>query len=251
VINAAGWVRVDEAEADPAGCRAANATGAVDLARACAERGLPFTGFSSDLVFDGAKLSPYVESDAPGPLGVYGASKAEAEREIAALGGRSLMVRTAAFFSPYDPHNFAAQVVRALANDLEIQAAEDLVVSPTYVPDLVEAVLDLMIDGETGVRHLANTGAVTWAEFARRIAEAADFDPELVRPVPAAAFGWAAARPAQAALATERGIVMPSLDHAVARFAAMISQAEFTAEVEALVEGAPETRAVRRSAQVS
>jgi dTDP-4-dehydrorhamnose reductase len=251
VINAAGWVRVDEAEVDPAGCRAANATGAVNLARACAQRGLPFTGFSSDLVFDGAKSGPYVESDAPHPLGVYGASKAEAEREIAALGGPFLMIRTAAFFSPYDARNFAAGVIRALDDDLEVRAAEDLVVSPTYVPDLVEAVLDLMIDGETGVRHLANAGAVSWAEFARRIAAAAGFDPELVRPVPAAVLGWAAARPAQAALATERGALMPSLDHAIARFAAMISQAEFTAEVEALVEGAPETRAVRRSVQVS
>jgi dTDP-4-dehydrorhamnose reductase len=251
VINAAGWARVDEAEADPAGCLAANAAGAVGLARACAERGLPFTGFSSDLVFDGAKAIAYVERDAPAPLSAYGASKAQAEREIAALGGPALMIRTAAFFSPYDPHNFAAQVVRALANDQEVQAAEDLVVSPTYVPDLVEAVLDLMIDGETGMRHLANAGAVSWAEFARRIAEAAGFDPALVRPVPAAVFGWAAPRPAQAALATERGALMPSLDHAIARFAAMISQAEFTAEVEALAEGAPETRAVRRSAPVS
>jgi dTDP-4-dehydrorhamnose reductase len=180
-----------------------------------------------------------------------GDSKLQAEREIAALGGRALMIRTAALFSPYDPHNFAAQLVRALANDLDVPAAADLVVSPTYVPDLVEAVLDLMIDGETGIRHLANDGAVSWAEFARRIAEAAGYDPELVRPVPAAVFGWPAARPIRAPLATERGWMMPGLDHAIAKFAAMNSELEFTAEVEALAEGAPETRAVRRSAAVS
>lgn len=251
VVNAAGWARVDAAEADPASCLAANAEGAVALARACAERGLPFTGFSSDLVFDGTKGAPYIESDAPNPLSVYGASKAQFERDIAALGGRSLTIRTAAFFSPYDPHNFASQVVRALASDLEAPAAEDLVVSPTYVPDLVEAVLDLMIDGETGIRHLANEGAVSWAEFGRRIAGAAGFDPGRVRAVPAAAFGWAAARPRDATLATERGKLMPSLDHALANFAAMISQVEFAAEVEALVEGALETRPVRTSTAVS
>lgn len=251
VINAAGWVRVDEAETEAAACVAANAQGALRLARVCAELDLPFVGFSTDLVFDGSTLRPYVETDPPAPLSVYGASKVQAEHEILGLGGRALMVRAGAFFSPYDPHNFAAQVVRTLTGGLQLAAAEDLVVSPTYVPDLVEAVLDLFIDGETGLRHLANAGAVSWAEFARRIARAADLDADLVRGVPARSFGWSAARPAYAALGTARGEIMPSLDHAIARYAAMISQAQFTAEVEALVEGAPQTRAVRGSAQVS
>ncbi|MDB5418483.1 MAG: dTDP-4-dehydrorhamnose reductase, partial [Phenylobacterium sp.] len=238
VINAAGWVRVDEAEAEAAACVAANAEGAVRLARICAEHDLPFAGFSTDLVFDGSTDRPYVETDAPAPLSIYGASKARAEREILRPGGRALMVRTAAFFSPYDPHNLAAQVVRTLTNGLQFAAAEDLVVSPTYVPDLVEAVLDLFIDGETGLRHLANAGAVSWAEFARRIARAAELDADLVRGVPARSLGWSAARPAYAALGTVRGEIMPTLDHAIARYAAMIAQAEFTAEIEALVEGA-------------
>lgn len=251
VINAAGFVRVDDAETEPEACLAANADGAVRLARACARRDLPFVGFSSDLVFDGAKGAPYVESDPVAPLNVYGQSKARAEREILALGGRALMVRTAAFFSPFDPYNFAAHVVRTLANDFDLPAAADLVVSPTYVPDLVDAALDLMIDGETGVRHLANDGAVSWAEFARRIARAVGLDPDLVRAVPAAAFGWPAPRPAYAALGSERGQVMPPLDQAIARYAAMISEAEFAGEAEAQVEGAPETRPVRGDAAVS
>ncbi|HEX3700684.1 MAG TPA: family 1 glycosylhydrolase [Phenylobacterium sp.] len=249
VINAAGWVRVDEAEASRAACLRANTTGALRLARACRDRGVCFVGFSSDLVFDGCKAEPYVESDAPRPLNVYGTSKARAEQAVLALGGSALMVRTAAFFSPYDPHNFAAQVLRTLARDLEVRAAGDLIVSPTYVPDLVEAVLDLAIDGETGLRHLANAGAVSWAEFARRLAEAAGFDPALVVPAPAAAFGWSASRPVQAALGTERGQIMPSLDHAIGRYAAVIAEAPFAAEAEAQVEGAPETRAVRRRAR--
>ncbi|MDB5426054.1 MAG: dTDP-4-dehydrorhamnose reductase, partial [Phenylobacterium sp.] len=185
VVNAAGWVRVDDAEADPAGCMAANAEGAVRLARACRDRGLPFTGFSSDLVFDGRRDRPYVEGDAPSPLNVYGASKARAEAEILGLGGQALMVRTAAFFSPYDPYNFAAQVLRTLAAGQAFAAADDLVVSPTYVPDLVGAVLDLVLDGETGLRHLANDAAVSWADFARQVAGALDLDAGLVQGVPA------------------------------------------------------------------
>ncbi|HEY2752399.1 family 1 glycosylhydrolase, partial [Phenylobacterium sp.] len=152
VVNAAGWVRVDAAEADPGACLAANTEGAVRLARACAERDLPMAAFSSDLVFDGQIDRAYVESDAPRPLNVYGSSKAQAEAGVLALGGRALMVRTAAFFSPYDPHNFASHVVRTVAADQTFHSADDLVVSPTYVPDLVDAVLDLLIDGETGLR---------------------------------------------------------------------------------------------------
>jgi len=251
VINAAGWVRVDAAEAEPAACLAANAEGAMRLAAACAARGLPFVGFSSDLVFDGSKRTPYVESDMPAPLNAYGLSKAQAEREVLALGGQALMVRTAAFFSPYDPHNFAVQLVRALSNGLEFRAATDLVVSPTYVPDLVEAVLDLMLDGETGLRHLANDGAVSWAEFGRRVASSLSLDPDLVRPVPSPHFGWPAARPAYAALGSERGQLLRALDQAIARFASHLAEVDFVSEADALVEGALETRPVRGSAQVS
>lgn len=236
VINAAGWVRVDDAEADPTGCMAANAEGALRLARACAERDLPIAGFSSDLVFDGRLDRPYLEGDAPCPLNAYGASKAKAEAQMMALDARILLVRTAAFFSPYDPYNFAAQVMRTLAAGQIFAAARDLVVSPTYVPDLVDAVLDLMLDGETGLRHLANVGAVSWAEFARRVAVALDLDPGLVKGVAAKSFGWPARRPAYAALGTARGGMMPPLENAIARYAAIVREAEFAAEAEALID---------------
>jgi dTDP-4-dehydrorhamnose reductase len=243
VINAAGWVRVDDAEADPEGCMASNAEGAVRLARTCRDRGLPFAGFSSDLVFDGRLDRPYVEGDAPAPLNVYGASKARAEAEILELGGQALIVRTAAFFSPYDSYNFAAQVLRTLAAGQTFTAADDLVVSPTYVPDLVGAVLDLMLDAETGLRHLANDAAVSWAEFARQVARALDLDPGLVRGAPAASLGWPAARPAYAALSTERGWIMPPLESAIARYAAVVREAQFASEADALIDRTAEAPA--------
>lgn len=230
VINAAGWVRVDDAQGEVEACMAANTAGAVRLARACRDNDIPFVTFSSDMVFDGQSGRPYVESDPTAPLNVYGASKAEAEHAILQLGGKSLLVRTAAFFSAYDPHNFAAHVVRSLAGDQVLRAADDLVVSPTHVPDLVDAVLDLLIDGETGIRHLANAGAVSWAEFARQLARSLDLDPDLVRGAPAASFGWAAARPACVALGTERGLIMTSLDSAVGRFARTMRDGDFAAE---------------------
>lgn len=227
VINAAGWVRVDEAQSQPEACFAANHLGAVRLARACAQRGTPFVGFSSDLVFNGAKGGPYTESDIAMPLNVYGASKMRAERDILGGGGSPLMIRTAAFFSPYDPHNFAAHVRRTLAEGRRLEAA-DVIVSPTYVPDLVDRTLDLLLDGAQGVRHVANDGGVSWAELARRLARAMALDPDLVDERPAAYFGWPAVRPPNSAMATELDGSLPSLGDAISRYAALAHVEDLT-----------------------
>ncbi|HTK36747.1 MAG TPA: family 1 glycosylhydrolase [Caulobacteraceae bacterium] len=223
VINAAGWVRVDEAEADEPACHAANAEGAALLARACADRGLRFATFSSDLVFDGSKPGAYLEDDAPSPLSAYGRSKAAGEAAVLAAGGAPLVVRTAAFFSPFDPHNFAQAVVRSLTARQPFHAANDVVVSPTYTPDLVNAVLDLLVDGEAGVWHLSSGGALSWADFARRIGRASGLDEGLVVPLPVSVLGWAAPRPRAAALASRRGKMMPDLDDAISRFAGVVA----------------------------
>ena len=218
VINAAGWVRVDDAEHDSAGCMAANAAGAIALARACDERALACVSFSSDLVFGGEGAEWFVEADRPAPLNVYGHSKSAMEAGVLDLGGRHLIVRTAAFFSPDDAHNFAVHVVGQLRQKQPVRAA-DCVVSPTYVPDLCHGVLDLLIDGEAGIWHLSNAGAVSWAGFAGRIAAACGYDPALVEEVSGVELGWAAPRPDRCALASERGAPMPTLDHAIERFA--------------------------------
>jgi dTDP-4-dehydrorhamnose reductase len=217
VINAAGYVRVDEAEREPNACRQANTVGAIELAKACAERDIYFLGVSSDLVFDGDLRRAYTESDVPRPLNVYGESKAEAERQILALGGRALVARTAAFFSADDPYNFAAHVLRGLAADQEVRTVSDLVVSPTYVPDLVNAMLDLAIDGETGLWHLANEGAVTWTQFGVMIAQAFGYPITRLRGLPCRALGLSAHQPAYSALSSERGQLLPPLSEAIDR----------------------------------
>jgi dTDP-4-dehydrorhamnose reductase len=199
---------------------AANATGVRHLAEACAAAGLQLVGFSSDLVFDGGKGGPYVEADAPAPLNVYGRSKAAAEAAIVGAPG-GLAIRTAAFFSPRDRYNFAHHCLQALRRGERFAAAADHAVSPTYTPDLAEAALDLLIDGEAGVWHLASEGdGMTWAEFARMLARAAGFDDRLVTDADPVALGWVARRPRRAVLASERGAHMPELKDAVARFMA-------------------------------
>lgn len=218
VVNTAGYVRVDDAEREPEKCRRENVTGAATLAAACAERGAALLTFSSDLVFDGTKESPYVESDEVSPLNVYGESKADAERRVLAALPSALVVRTSAFFGPWDEHNFITNALRTLSEGRTFIAADDALVSPTYVPDLVQACLDLLIDGEHGLWHLANAGAISWAEFARLAARRAGLDLNLIEARPTKFLRLAAARPVYSALGSERGHLLPPLEDALTRY---------------------------------
>jgi dTDP-4-dehydrorhamnose reductase len=218
VINAAGYVRVDEAEREQARCMRENADGPAVLAVACASQGVRLVTFSSDLVFDGSKDSAYVESDSVAPLNVYGRSKVLAEQRVLAGNPDALVVRTSAFFGPWDTHNFVYAALRALAAGEAFSVANDTLISPTYVPDLVHTALDLLIDGESGIWHLANAGAVSWLELAARAAQLAGVERTKLRPRPTSDLGLAAARPRASALESERGWLMPTLDDALARF---------------------------------
>ena len=166
IVNTAGYVRVDDAELEGGTCMRENAIGPAVLAAACEAQGMKLVSFSSDLVFDGEKSTPYVESDPVRPLNAYGRSKAEAECAVLALSPQALMIRTSAFFGPWDEYNFVTTMLKALSLGEEITAVSDYVVSPTYVPDLVHATLDLLLDDARGIWHLANPGAVTWSELA-------------------------------------------------------------------------------------
>jgi dTDP-4-dehydrorhamnose reductase len=216
-----------------------NAIGPAILAAACARHGIHLTTFSSDLVFDGRQDAPYVESSAPSPLNVYGRSKMEAEQRVLDKHPGALVVRTSAFFGPWDKHNFVTLALQAFERGDGFTAANDMVVSPTYVPDLVHACLDLAIDGEAGIWHLANAGGVSWAELALKAAQAAGIDASRLEAKPAAACGFAAARPVYTAMSSERGILLPSLDNALSRYLELRNQDD--PEMEELIR-AMETR---------
>ena len=218
VINTAGYVRVDDAEEDAERCMRENATGPLTLAQACARSGIKLVTFSSDLVFDGKKQTPYVETDETSPLNVYGQSKAAAEREVLSELPDALIIRTSAFFGPWDKYNFVTMALSALASGQRFRAAHDAFISPTYVPDLVHAALDLLIDNERGIWHLANAGALTWADFARSAARAAGLDASLVEACSTQSLNLAARRPRYSVLASERGSLLPSLDDALTRY---------------------------------
>ena len=200
MLHAAAWTDVDGAEDDPEGARRVN----VDGTRNVAALGVPVVYYSTDYVFDGTKREPYVESDEPNPLSVYGRTKLEGEREVR----EGWIVRSSWLFG-WTGHNFVRTMLRLGAEREEVAVVADQVGSPTYVGHLAEATRGLP-ELPRGIWHVSAEGECSWADFARAIFEEAGLDcrvreittEELARPAP---------RPAYSVLRTERDA--PRLPH--------------------------------------
>jgi dTDP-4-dehydrorhamnose reductase len=211
VIHTGGCARVDAAERDGARCFREPGV----LASACHHWGARLVTFSSDQVFDGERARAYREGDATRPLNRYGMGHVEAERRVLARLPAALVVRTGPLFGPWERDDLLTLALAALARGERFAAADDVVVSPTYVPDLVRTCLDLLLDEERGVWHLANAGEVTWVAFARQAARLAGWDAQRVEARPLESFEWTAPRPRYSALTSERGALMPGLAQAL------------------------------------
>ena len=218
IINAAGYVRVDEAETQRDECFRINALGPKTLAETCRQQGVRFMTFSSDLVFDGVKPLPYLEDDLVGPLNVYGQSKAAAEKFVMKEYDSSLIIRTSAFFGPWDQYNFAHHVLSTLQSEENCHVVNDVVISPTYVPDLADAALDLFIDEVDGIWHLCNDTFLTWSDFAGELAERAGFKKDSIVGKSLTEMNWLANRPKNSAMQSTRGMKLPTLKHALDRY---------------------------------
>lgn len=218
IVNTAGFVRVDEAEKEKEKCFLDNTTGPVNLAAVTARYGIQLVTYSSDLVFDGQKKTPYTEEDKPAPLNQYGLTKAQAEEAVLRANPLALVIRTSAFFGPWDSYNFAHFVRTSLLQEEYITVANDAVISPTYVPDLVHATLDLLVDGEKGIWHLANEGELTWADFAYEIADRFNLNRKYIQPTSTKELDYPAKRPLYSVLSSIRGILLPTLEDALRRY---------------------------------
>jgi dTDP-4-dehydrorhamnose reductase len=193
VLHAAAWTDVDGAESDPAGAELAN----VDGTRNVAALGAPVVYFSSDYVFDGRKHEPYVESDAPAPVSVYGRTKLEGERQVR----EGWVVRSSWLFG-WTGTNFVRTMLRLGAERDEVGVVADQVGCPTYVGHLAEATRELL-ELPGGIWHLAAEGQCSWADFARAIFEEAALDCR-VREITTEELGRPAPRPAYSVLRSER-----------------------------------------------
>ena len=218
VINCAGYSRIDDAESDEQTCLHANAHGAATLARVCARTDTQLVIFSSDHIFGGEKTHPYVESDTPAPVSVYGESKMLGEREVLAAFSGALVVRPGEVFAPLEDYDILRRSLRAIARGERVRVANDIRISGTYLPDLVHATLDLLIDGERGVWHLANTGGVTPEQFLLAAADIANLDAGQIEGAPTWRLARPAPRPVYRVLESERGQLLPPLTDAIHRY---------------------------------
>ena len=202
VINCAAYTAVDLAENDREAAHAVNAVAVGELAAATKDLGARFITFSTDYVFDGTKESPYVESDQPNPMNVYGATKREGERLALAANPDTLVIRTSWVLSGTHP-NFAATMLR-LIGEGPVTVVDDQRGHPTFVDDLVAATLDAVEAGATGTLHVTNQGTTTWFGLAREVAELAGLDADRVQPVSTDEFPRPAPRPANSVLDSVR-----------------------------------------------
>jgi dTDP-4-dehydrorhamnose reductase len=194
VLHTAAWTDVDGAESSPQDAAAVNVGGTQHVL----ELGAPVVLFSTDYVFDGRKREPYVESDAPSPLSVYGRTKLQAE---AAAGDGSWVVRTS-WLHGWTGKNFIRTMLRLGAERDEVAVVDDQRGSPTYAGHLAAAVREL-VDLPRGLWHVPGGGDCTWADLAEAIFEDAGLDCR-VRRVSSAEFDRPARRPAYSVLRSER-----------------------------------------------
>jgi len=207
VLNASAYNKVDAAESDPSVAFAVNAIGVLHLARAAADAGALFVHVSTDYVFDGTQSRPYVETDAPRPINVYGLSKRAGEMMIETVGAPSLVVRTSGVFGPGGSRSkggsFVDRILERARGGAPLRVVGDQLFSPTYAPDLAAAVVALIDGGARGLVHVTNEGACSWHELAVAGLELGGVRAEVER-ITTADLGAAARRPAYSVLSTAR-----------------------------------------------
>jgi dTDP-4-dehydrorhamnose reductase len=210
VVNCAAWTDVDGAEADPTGALRVNGTGAGNVAAAAARAGAWTIHVSTDYVFDGAKRTPYLESDPTAPISAYGETKLAGERAVAAAApGRHTIVRSSWLFGA-GGRCFPATILALAASRPQLEVVEDQVGCPTFTGHLATALVALAAAPVAGLLHLAAAGECSWFEFAREIVAAAGSS-AAVAPVTSDRFPRPARRPAYSVLRSERGA--PELPH--------------------------------------
>jgi dTDP-4-dehydrorhamnose reductase len=174
IVNAAAYTAVDKAESDSERAYLVNATGPSLLAEQASALGIPFIHVSTDYVFDGAAVEPYLPSDKTNPQGVYGASKLAGERAVEGVCNKFIILRTSWVFSEYG-NNFVKTMVRLAKERDVLSVVADQYGCPTYAGDLAHAILQICDQYEQGkalvwgIYHYCGDTPTSWHGFARAI----------------------------------------------------------------------------------
>ena len=178
-VHAAAWTAVDACESDPERAWRVNVDGTrnvVDAARAARAR---VVSFSTDYVFDGEKIDPYVETDTPNPQSEYGRSKLGSEL---AVGGDDTIVRISWVCGRHG-NNMVKTILRLAAERDTLQFVDDQRGHPTFADDAAGMVVRLVEEQRTGTFHVTNQAPVSWFGFAQSVLRAAGLDPARVTPI--------------------------------------------------------------------
>ncbi len=203
-INCAAYTAVDKAESDADKAFEINATGAKNLAIACHEFDAVLIQISTDFVFDGEKREPYVETDIPNPISVYGASKLQGEVEVKQRLEKYFIFRTSWLYSEHGS-NFMKTILRLAETRDEISVVSDQIGTPTYAGDLAKIIFNIVSSKNTnfGLYHYSNEGVVSWYDFAKAIFEVSAVEIKL-NSIKTVDYPTPAKRPAYSVLSLEK-----------------------------------------------
>jgi dTDP-4-dehydrorhamnose reductase len=239
VVNCAAWTAVDAAEDDEAGAFRANALGPALLGQLTREAGIPIIQISTDYVYDGLKGAPYLESDAPNPVGAYGRTKLAGEWAAQAANKHCIVLRTAWVFAPKGK-NFLRTMLALGEQRPELRVVADQWGSPTAAPDLADAIATILVrirgegwrDDFAGTYHATGGGFTNWHAFAEAIfTEAARHGAPRpkVHAITTADYPTKARRPADGRLDNSKlarvfGVTLPPWEAGLARVMAALRQ---------------------------
>ena len=233
IVNAAAHTAVDKAESEPAFARLLNATTPGLIAQEAARLGALLVHYSTDYVFDGSGERPWVETDTPAPLSVYGATKWEGEQHIQQSGCRHLILRTSWVYAARGG-NFAKTMLRLAQERERLTVIDDQWGAPTGADLLADvtahAIRHLQHRPEDGgLYHCVASGETNWHSYAKYVIAQAGQAPAAIKikaieiaPVPTSAFPTPARRPHNSRLDTRKlqatfGLTLPHWQQGVAR----------------------------------
>jgi dTDP-4-dehydrorhamnose reductase len=200
IINCAAYTNVDGAENQEHQALMVNGLGVQHLSLLCQEHDIPLVHFSTDYVFDGAKLSPYTIYDQTNPINAYGRSKLLGEKYVMWLLTKFYLIRTSWLFG-LQGKNFIETMLELGQKQKQVSVVTDQRGCPTWTRHLAEATISLMETGQYGVYHITNSEPTTWFDFTKEIFRLSGIG-TAVMPVTTEQFPRPAKRPSNSVLDT-------------------------------------------------
>lgn len=205
IINCAAYTAVDSAEDNEMDALETNLFGVSNIDKIAVKHSLSYIHISTDYVFDGTKTSPYQPADATSPIGIYGTSKYLGEQVIVNSKAQAIVIRTSWLYSSHG-NNFVKTMLRLGKEKESLNVVGDQIGSPTYALDLAQACIKILDGGEFGgsqrVYHYANSGSISWFDFASRIMKEKKLNCK-VNPITTEKYPTKAKRPAYSVLNTD------------------------------------------------